>query len=190
VEVDASVSFGEALNCGASHASGSFIARMDDDDWYGKDYLSDALLAQRYSGADLVGCYGSFCYLESSDVTIYKELLGDVSEAPNWMARERIPGDTCLLIPGATIFVSQAAFEAVGGFKPVHIFEDTEFTETIAAAGGRIHRTHGLNFMFRRRDPKKHLWQAPESEFVHNDSTCWDGLYFNELMGIADDEEP
>lgn len=190
VEVDAPVSFGEALNRGAAHASGSFIARMDDDDWYGKDYLSDALLAHQYSGADLIGCCGSFAYLEGLNVTIHKESPEHISETPNWMAKERVDPGMYVIVPGATIFVSRTAFEAVGGFRPVHIFEDTEFTRCIAAAGGRIHRTHGLNFMFRRREAKEHTWQEPLSDFLQDDSVCWPGRYFNDLMGIAEGEEP
>jgi Glycosyltransferase like family 2 len=189
VEVDGAVSFGEALNFGAARASGAFIARMDDDDWYGADYLSDALLAHLYSGADLIGCCGSFAYLESMDVTVHKDQPEHLAESPHWMALEAMNPGEHLTIPGATIFVSRTAFEAVGGFKPVHIFEDTELMMSIAAAGGRVHRMHGLNFMFRRRDPSEHTWQVSESEFLDAYPRCWPGLYFNDLMGIAAGEE-
>ena len=47
--------FGQVLSEASSAASGEWIAKMDDDDWYGKEHISDLLLATSYSDADLVG---------------------------------------------------------------------------------------------------------------------------------------
>jgi len=47
--------FGDALSEASSVASGEWIAKMDDDDWYGAEHLTDLALAASYSGADLVG---------------------------------------------------------------------------------------------------------------------------------------
>ena len=43
---------------------------MDDDDWYGKEHISDLLLAASYSNADLVGKGSEFVYLMEEDITV------------------------------------------------------------------------------------------------------------------------
>ena len=71
VEVPADVPFGEALNRGAARASGRFVAKWDDDDWYGPEHLADLVLAADYSGADLVGSAHQLTYLEQINLTVY-----------------------------------------------------------------------------------------------------------------------
>jgi hypothetical protein len=74
VEAPAGLPFGAVLNRMAAVASGTFLAKVDDDDWYGPDHLADLLLAQLYSGADLVGSAPEFVYLEPLDVTIRRRV--------------------------------------------------------------------------------------------------------------------
>ena len=46
---------GDCLNRGVEAASGVYVAEMDDDDHYGKRYLSDHVLAASFSDAEVVG---------------------------------------------------------------------------------------------------------------------------------------
>ncbi|MFC7589212.1 glycosyltransferase [Nonomuraea antimicrobica] len=71
-EADHRAVFGEVLNDAAARASGSFLLKMDDDDWYGPDFLADLLLAHAYSGAQVVGTVPEFVYLSSIDVTVHR----------------------------------------------------------------------------------------------------------------------
>ena len=63
-------SFGNVLDDGARRASGDVLLKMDDDDWYGPDFVTDLLLARGYSGADLVGCPPEFLFVEPLWVTV------------------------------------------------------------------------------------------------------------------------
>ncbi|WP_433499675.1 glycosyltransferase [Sphaerimonospora sp. CA-214678] len=159
--------FGEVLNRMAAVASGSFLAKVDDDDWYGPDHLADLLLAQLYSGADLVGSAAEFVYLEPIDVTIRRP-IGTERFVPQ--------------VAGGTMLIARAAFEAVGGFRPLPRTVDGQLLEAVQAAGGRIYRTHGFNYVLRRRAARGHTWQQPLPSFLGSYREQWRGLVFNELM--------
>src|SRR5699024_5337336 len=65
---DASVPLGDCLNRLVDAAEGQVLAKMDDDDHYGPNYLADALHAMSYSGAELVGKQAHYVYLAGADV--------------------------------------------------------------------------------------------------------------------------
>lgn len=167
IEAPAATPFGEVLNRMAAVASGSYLAKVDDDDWYGPDHLADLLLARRYSGADLVGSAAEFVYLEPLDVTI-RRCIGTERFAP--------------LVAGGTMLVTRAAFEAAGGFRPLARTVDGQLLQAVEAVGGRIYRTHGLNYVLRRRSAYGHTWRQPVQSFLASYQEQWRGLVFNELM--------
>jgi hypothetical protein len=55
IETPPDTSLGTALNLGLDATSERFIAKFDDDDWYGAGYLADALRAHAHAGAGVVG---------------------------------------------------------------------------------------------------------------------------------------
>lgn len=167
VEAAADVHFGELLNRMAVIASGSLLAKVDDDDWYGPEHLADLLLARLYSGAEVVGSAAEFVYLEPINVTVRRR-----------MGTERFSP----LVAGGTMLITRAMFEAVGGFRPIPRTVDGQLLEAVQAAGGRIYRTHGLNYVLRRRDSRGHTWRQPLHSFLRSYRTQWRGLYFNQLM--------
>ncbi|OPG10885.1 glycosyltransferase family 2 protein [Microbispora sp. GKU 823] len=167
IEASAATPFGEVLNRMAAVASGSYLAKVDDDDWYGPDHLADLLLARRYSGADLVGSAAEFVYLEPLDVTI-RRCIGTERFAP--------------LVAGGTMLVTRAAFEAAGGFRPLARTVDGQLLQAVEAVGGRIYRTHGLGYVLRRRSAYGHTWRQPVQSFLASYQEQWRGLVFNELM--------
>jgi hypothetical protein len=174
VEVDRRRPLGEVLNAAAREASGSYIAKFDDDDWYGPDHLSDLVLSHRYSGCDLVGCQAEFVYLQELDQTVRRGSRSAV-EVPASLT-------TTGMVTGGTMLLSRGLFEAIGGFKLVPLFEDGELCCAIQAAGGSVYRQHGLNYVYRRRAPSEHTWQAPNEIFFEDDPPIWPGLFLNDLM--------
>ncbi len=104
VHVPGEVAFGDALNRGAAAATGAYIAKWDDDDWYGPEFIADALLAAEYSGADLVGCLHQFVCLGPIKLTVHRpggeserftrrisQLVADPPQHPR--GRGRLPAD-------------------------------------------------------------------------------------------------
>ncbi|GAA3471126.1 glycosyltransferase [Nonomuraea roseola] len=162
--------FGEVLNDAAARASGSFLLKMDDDDWYGPDFLWDLLLAHSYSGAQVVGTVPEFVYLSSIDVTVH---------------RSQITEQITSFVAGGTILVERSAFQAVGGFRPLRRSVDTQFQEALQAAGGQIYRTHGLGYILRRGPAADHTWQEPIGTFLQRNRQQWRGFRPNALMELA-----
>ncbi|MEV6984242.1 glycosyltransferase [Sphaerisporangium sp. NPDC051017] len=167
VEADASLPFGSVLNLAASRAGGTFLSKWDDDDWYGPDHLADMLLAQGYSGAELVGAASEFFYLQQIDVTIRRDWTSETMS--NHVA-------------GGTFVVSRSAFEALGGFRPVARAVDVHFFQDLMRAGGAIYRTHGLGFVARRAARGGHTWQEPVGYFLARAKDQWRGFRPSRLM--------
>ncbi|MEV4222892.1 glycosyltransferase [Nonomuraea sp. NPDC049725] len=174
-EAGAQAVFGEVLNEAAARASGSFLLKMDDDDWYGPDFLSDLLLAHSYSGAQVVGTVPEFVYLSSIDVTVH---------------RKQFTEQITSFVAGGTILVERSAFQAVGGFRPLRRSVDTQFQEALQAAGGQIYRTHGLGYILRRGPAANHTWREPIGTFLQRNRQQWRGFRPNALMELDGSPRP
>lgn len=151
VRVDAAVPYGGVLTLAALAAKGDLIAKMDDDDWYGRDHIWDLVLAAEYSGAALVGKAAEFVYLAGSDLTIRR------------MADGAHRFDTSNIASGALLF-DRAAGRDVGFWRPIGIKEDRYFI-TDMLAEGRTFRTHGHGYVLNRH-VDTHAWDVPDSYFT------------------------
>jgi hypothetical protein len=169
-EADPALPFGAVLNEGFARASGTFVTKMDDDDWYGPEHLADLALAHLYSGAELLGAPAEFVYLEQIDVTVQRT-----------RRTERFRDS----VAGGTLFMTRTLFEAVGGFRPVPRHVDGELCKAVRAAGGRIYQIHGLNYVLRRRAAQGHTWREPIGYFLaQQNRDQWRGWYANPLMEL------
>ncbi|WP_156045227.1 glycosyltransferase [Herbidospora cretacea] len=161
--------FGSVLNAAAERASGSMLLKMDDDDWYGPDFLADLLLAHSYSGADVMGTSPEFVYLAAIDVTVHHQQITE--QVTNFIA-------------GGTILATRSAFDAVGGFRPLPRSVDTQFQHAVQAAGGTIYRGHGLGYILRRGKATEHTWREPIGTFLKRNKRQWRGFRPNALMEL------
>ena len=143
---------GDCLNALVHAADGDFVAKIDDDDIYGPDYLLDQTNALRYSGADLVGKQASYLYLGSQDAVI----LRNPEREHRWT--HFVAGPT-LLGPRDTFLA--APFESVGRG------EDTAFLRAVTDRGGRIYSSDRFNFL-QVRGATDHTWQVGDEVFLAN----------------------
>ena len=72
VPVSESVPLGDVFNIGFSATTADVVAKMDDDDFYGEEYLWDLYDALQFSGADVAGKWAHFVYSEGADSLIYR----------------------------------------------------------------------------------------------------------------------
>lgn len=149
-EAEPELPLGVALNNAASRASGDVFTKMDDDDWYGPYHLSDLLLARQYSGAEVVGNGVEYIYLESLDLTVRRAMTSE-----------------CLTrrIGGGTITLDRRIWEEIGGFRPTLRAVDTHLMLALRLLGGRIYRTHTLNYVLRRTGGG-HTWTVGTGYFL------------------------
>ena len=137
--------FGHVLSEASARADGEWVTKMDDDDWYGAEHVSDLVLAAGYTGADLVGKGSEFVYLEGSDVTIRRGL--GAGEA------------TSRTLSGGTLLVRSSVLREVDGWRGLPRGVDVALIDDVASAGGVIWRTHPFGYLL-RRSTGQHTWNV------------------------------
>jgi hypothetical protein len=142
----AEMPFGDVLNAGVEAADGDLVLKMDDDDWYGRDFVADLLLARSYSGAEMVGTPAEFHYLVEKDVTVRRGHQVELY-AP--------------FVAGGTMLVERGLLREVGGFRSVRRFVDAQLIAAVQRAGAATYRTHGLGYLL-RRNASGHTWQVDD----------------------------
>ncbi|MGN9838508.1 glycosyltransferase family 2 protein [Nonomuraea sp. H19] len=177
VEAPASMPFGEVLNRAAALAGGDFLAKWDDDDWYGPHHLSDLVMALTYAGADVVGTTAEFFYLEPLKATIRRTTFASGADYPSEVWSDHVAGGTILL--------PRAKFQEIGGFPGVSQAVDLEFLKAAHAAGARIYRTHGLGYVLRRGLSDEHTWRLPLAHFLKVAANQWRGFRPSLLVEAA-----
>jgi hypothetical protein len=143
---DESMLFGDVLNAGVTAADGDLVLKMDDDDWYGSDFVADLLLARAYSGAEMVGTPAEFHYLVEKDVTVRRGHRAELY-AP--------------FVAGGTMLVERGLLREVGGFRSVRRYVDAQLIAAVQRAGAATYRTHGLGYLL-RRNATGHTWQVDD----------------------------
>nr|WP_247829202.1 glycosyltransferase [Arthrobacter antioxidans] len=141
---------GACLNRCVAAADGQILTKMDDDDHYGPQYLSDQLFAMQYSNADVVGKQAHYMYLTESDAVILRS--GE---------REHRFTD---FVMGPTI-TARAEIVRKTPFPALQRGEDTAFLKRVAAAGGSIYSADRFNYV-QMRNGSGHTWQIGEAELL------------------------
>ena len=168
--------FGEVLAGAAEAASGDVVLKMDDDDWYGPDVVSDLLWARRTSGAELVGMPAEIVYLEQLGITVRRRT-----------AVER----TGRVVAGGTMMIGREHLRALGGFRPVTRYVDAQLIAAVRRAGGRVYRTQGLGYVL-RRGAGGHTWAAGLGYFLTRRAVAeqWRGFRPSALLSFDESERP
>ena len=168
--------FGAVLAAAAEAASGDVVLKMDDDDWYGPDVVTDLLWARRTSGAELVGMPAEFVYLEQLGITVRRRT-----------AVER----TGRVVAGGTLMIDRGHLRALGGFRPVTRYVDAQLIAAVRRAGGRVHRTQGLGYVL-RRGAGGHTWAAGLGYFLTRRAVAeqWRGFRPSALLSFDESERP
>ncbi|WP_053107251.1 hypothetical protein [Nocardiopsis sp. SBT366] len=166
--------FGSVLNGAVARTSGTLVAKMDDDDWYGPEHLSDLVLARRYSGAELVGCAAEYHHLEHLGLTV----------------RRLVPSEAFAEhVTGASILTDRTTLEEVGGFRPLPVDEDAGLLDDVRDAGGSTYRTHGLGCVIRRRGTG-HTWSETSGYFLREPLRQWRGWRPSALLESSPEDAP
>ena len=165
VRVDSEQPLGAALNSMVAAAGGTLLARMDDDDAYGREHLWDLVLAHEYSQAHLVEKTPEFVYLAASNVIVRLNFEGSEKR------------DGMVTGAGGTLLVSREVLDGVGGFPCVPRSADLRLFEKVRGRGGsrRVYRTHGAGYV-RVRHGRDHTWDAVGDEwFLDRADGVWPG---------------
>lgn len=143
-------SLGQCFNAGVTASTGAVVTKMDDDDWYGPNYLRDQLAVMRVTGADVVGKQATYLYVESADVTLLR-----------FSEREHRWTDFVL---GPTLMAHRTVFEDIP-FEPRTTGEDSAFLSSAADAGYRIYASDRFNFR-QYRGGDTHTWTVQDQHIL------------------------
>jgi Glycosyl transferase family 2 len=152
VGVDSSVAFGAAMNLGIDAADGAYIAKMDDDNFYGAHYLTDLVAAFDYTEAGVVGKWAHYVWLKASNAVVLRYI-----DAEHRYER-RIQG-------GSMLLDGDLARTLRFGNLPRAI--DSDFLDRAAADGVKIYSADRFNFVsVRGTDRQAHTWQVTDTTFM------------------------
>lgn len=150
-QLDESWSLGDCYNFGVARCKYQYIAKLDDDDYYGSYYLSDPMKAFRYTEADIVGKHGRFVYFEG------RSLL---------MLYDGIEYDYVSYVVGATMVFKRLVWEKVK-FQSITLGEDSEFQATCLDHGFKIFSIDKYNYAtIRRKDTLSHTFQMDDNSYM------------------------
>jgi spore maturation protein CgeB len=144
------VTLGECLNLCIRAASGDVLTKMDDDDYYGPNYLSDLLHALDFSEADVVGKLAHHMHFSSNKATVLR-----MPHMEHTFSRT---------VMGPTITARREVFEA-HPFEALNRGEDTAFLNDVRATGGSIYAADRFNFCQMRR-AEGHTWDVSDEELA------------------------
>uniref|UniRef100_UPI003D055A73 glycosyltransferase family protein n=1 Tax=Alcaligenes faecalis TaxID=511 RepID=UPI003D055A73 len=150
-------SLGERFNSAVAISRGEFIAKMDDDDFYFSNYLSDMLLPFQYGDYGMVGKTETYVYLSGSNKLI-----------------KRFPGmkhRDVDFVAGPTFVLKAEVFKKYK-FSPVNRGEDSDLISRMKKDGVRIYATDPFNFIqWRSSDSSAHTWGVEDDFFLTGKQT-------------------
>lgn len=144
------VTLGECLNLCVAAASGDVLTKMDDDDYYGPNYLADLLYALEFSKADVVGKLAHHMHFTANKATVLR-----MAHTEHTFGR---------MVMGPTITARREVFEA-HPFKALGRGEDTVFLKDVSTAGGSIYAADRFNFC-QMRHTGGHTWDLSDEELT------------------------
>lgn len=153
---DRDVTLGACMNLGVEAADGELVAKVDDDNFYGRHYLSDLVRALDYSGADVTGKWAHLVHLEQTGANLLR-----------FAEHEHRFTD---LVQGGTLLTRRdLATELLFEDLPRRV--DTTFLHRVRRAGGTVYSADRFNFVsVRRADAGSHTWQISEKELLSRSS--------------------
>lgn len=149
---DESRSLGECLNAGIEHCRYDYVAKFDDDDYYGPNYLQRQMQAIVSFQADIVGKSTWYLYFEKSNT------LAVFSRHPE--------NSFVNYVTGATLLIKKDVFNTIR-FSAMNACEDVDFVANCKEHGFRIYSTDRSDFVgIRRALTSSHTWQEADEHIL------------------------
>ena len=145
---------GECLNYGIEKAKYDVIAKFDDDDYYGPEYLTEAMNALKTTNANIVGKLEYFVFLSSKNALLLRGQGFSNKYVKN--------------VSGATLVFERSIINKIK-FPHLTLGEDTEFQMKCIKYGLRIYSTSRYNFAaIRENDVNEHTWKVSDKRLIEH----------------------
>ena len=152
LHADPTLTLGACLNLGIDAATGAFVAKMDDDNIYGRHYLTDLLNAFECSGAGIVGKWAHYVWLRSTGAVVLR-----YPDAEHTWER-RIQG-------GSMLFEGDVVRRLRFGDLPRAV--DSDILDRAIADGVNVWSADRFNYVSVRADDRTaHTWTVSDTTFL------------------------
>lgn len=151
------VPLGAVLNMGVDAAEGRYLAKMDDDNFYGQHYLTDLVNSFASTDAGVVGKWAHYVWLRSADAVVLRY--------PNVEHRYH------RLVQGGSIVADREIVQEFR-FSELPRAVDTDFLNRVWVAGVKTYSSDRFNFIsIRGSDRAKHTWKVADVEIMAGGGT-------------------
>ena len=162
IHMPESYSLGECLNEAIARSDADLISKMDDDDFYGKNYLSDMCLPFKYTNAGIVGKRAVYFWLES----LQKLVLRNPGKDHRYGK----------LVSGSTLVFTKKLWSELS-FTRQERGTDTDFLTRAAEQRVKIYSADRYNHIaFRRTDKNSHTWKIDDEDILAKSQLVADSL--------------
>jgi hypothetical protein len=152
VPVPAELTLGAVLNRGLEVAAGAFVAKMDDDNFYGSHFLGDLVDAFSYTSAGITGKWAHYVWLRSSGAVVLRF--------------ERYEHTYHRLVQGGSIVARRDVADDIR-FSDIPRAVDSDFLNRAMAAGVQTYSGDRYNFISIRGDDRLgHTWKVDDLVFM------------------------
>lgn len=150
--VPADRTLGAVLNQGVDVASGAYVAKMDDDNYYGAQFLGDLVDAFASTSAGITGKWAHYVWLRSTGAVVLRF--------------ERYENTYHRLVQGGSIVATREVAQDIR-FSDIPRAVDSDFLNRAMAAGVRTWSGDRYNFIsIRGTDRHSHTWQLDDLAFL------------------------
>ena len=163
---DPKATLGEALNLALDNCRSDMVTKIDDDDFYGPEYIRSSVSALHYNGFDEVGIVGrtkAYCYVQDRDLLALRF---------SHKAQDRLQDR----VFGGTIFWSRKAVNDQR-FQPLPRAVDTAFFKDAAEKDVRLFGCEPYDYIHvRYSEIESHTWKISSDEFLRPTVPVSEGL--------------
>ncbi|MCF6465675.1 glycosyltransferase [Clostridium sp. Cult2] len=149
--LDSKYSLGNCLNYGVSKSIYPIIAKFDDDDFYGPNYLKDMVKPFYFTNADVIGKATTYVYFLKKKILAIRNINKD----NRYTSR----------VEGPTLVFKKEVFQKVN-FQNKTLGEDIAFCNDCIRNGFTIFSTNKDNFVYIRNDENTHTWKINNNYFL------------------------
>lgn len=161
LQLDRTFSLGACINVAARFATGEYLAKFDDDDFYGPNYLSDLMSYRNFVDFDVIGKPPGF-YYRSADGKLY---FDRGSMRREW--RFAAPESERILSAGAAMMAKRNVFKHIPYPETRRGGADSEFLRQCQRAGIVTYSADVFNFVvYRDPDDAFHTWKIGEEHMA------------------------
>ena len=150
-QLDQHLTLGECINFAIDKCKYPIIAKFDDDDYYGPEYLPDSIRALKYTGADIVGKSNTFVYFDEYKLLAIKNINTD----SRYVFR----------VEGSTLIFKKEILNNIK-FKPKNLGEDIEFCRDAIKNGYKIYSSNIHHYLYIRNSNNNHSWNISNDYLI------------------------